>query len=107
LQCGYVLFTLALAVSALATPENGSQRSLDVDAVEFPDLFEGPERTLSLKFEAGEIDGGSLRAIPRAKLEAVLVYAQCEILSAIETATPKVPYWGVMEENTSAEGLTG
>jgi ornithine decarboxylase len=53
---------------------------------EYPELFEGPEKTLTLCFKQRRIDGKSLRLIPREAWAGVLKHAKCEIISEIHSA---------------------
>jgi len=72
---------------------------------DFPELFEGPEKTLSLCFKARRIANSTLRAIPREAWEKVLKHAKCEILSVIESA-PVELRTKKKEKATSSKGVT-
>jgi len=75
------------------------------------DVFEGPEKTLTLCFKQRKVPAGSLRFIPQEVWTEVLQHANCEILSSVES-TPVDPSRirsakGRMEKRVSTKGLTG
>lgn len=49
------------------------------------DIFEGPEKTLTLSFRSRKVEAGSLRRIPREAWEDVLQHARCQILSVVDS----------------------
>mmetsp|Transcript_83037 Transcript_83037/g.240248 ORF Transcript_83037/g.240248 Transcript_83037/m.240248 type:complete len:892 (+) Transcript_83037:172-2847(+) len=55
------------------------------------ELFEGPEKTLSLSFKARKIAAGSLRLIPQQEWEEILKHAKCEILSVVDSNPAVAP----------------
>ena len=55
------------------------------------DLFEGPEKTLTLCFRSRRLACKSLRLIPREEWSKVLEHAKCEILSECESAPAVAP----------------
>jgi len=58
---------------------------------EFSDIFEGPEKTLTLCFRSRRLAVKSLRLIPREEWAKVLQHAKCEILSECESAPVTSP----------------
>jgi len=56
---------------------------------DFPELFEGPEKTLSLCFKSKRLAVQSLRLVPQEAWSEILKHAKCTILSVVET-TPTV-----------------
>lgn len=77
------------------------------------DLFEGPEKTLTLCFKQRKVAAGSLRLIPQESWTEVLKHAKCEILSSVEstpldTSTSAVRLTkGGKQKKVSTNGLTG
>jgi len=60
-----------------------------VGSDDFPDLFEGPEKTLTLCFKSRRVAGHSLRLVPQEAWSEILKHAKCEILSVVDS-TPVV-----------------
>mmetsp|Transcript_5039 Transcript_5039/g.12325 ORF Transcript_5039/g.12325 Transcript_5039/m.12325 type:complete len:872 (-) Transcript_5039:46-2661(-) len=69
------------------------------------ELFEGPEKTLTLCFKSRRIASKSLRLIPQEAWENVLKHAKCEILSAVES-TPPVLASKNKEKVVASKGVT-
>lgn len=75
--------------------------------IEFPDLFEGPEKTLTLCFKSRRIATKSLRLIPQEEWSKVLEHAKCEILSAVESQPVELQTRTKRDKTVSTRGLTG
>mmetsp|Transcript_14631 Transcript_14631/g.32049 ORF Transcript_14631/g.32049 Transcript_14631/m.32049 type:complete len:830 (-) Transcript_14631:96-2585(-) len=68
-------------------------------------LFEGPEKTLTISFNASKISAQSLRAIPQEQWELVLKHARCEILSVVESSPVLLPD-GKKRAKVKTRGIT-
>jgi len=76
-------------------------------AVEFPELFEGPEKTLTLCFKSRRVAAKSLRLIPQEAWEKVLKHAKCEILSVVESQPVELQAKSKKDRVLSTKGVTG
>jgi len=63
---------------------------LPASTVDLPEIFEGPEKTLTLCFKSRHIATKSLRLIQQETWERVLKHAKCEILSVVHSL-PELP----------------
>lgn len=76
--------------------------------VDFPELFEGPEKTLTLCFKSRRITAKSLRLIPQETWAEVLKHAKVEILSAVESQPTELQGKSRKEKSVvSTKGVTG
>mmetsp|Transcript_157667 Transcript_157667/g.505596 ORF Transcript_157667/g.505596 Transcript_157667/m.505596 type:complete len:680 (+) Transcript_157667:62-2101(+) len=55
---------------------------------DFPELFEGPEKTLTLCFKPRRVSGHSLRLVPQEAWTEILKHAKCTILSRADSTPP-------------------
>jgi len=93
---------MALSGSEMAHPMG--------ESAEFPELFEGPEKTLTLCFKARKISAQSLRFIPKKDWDEILKHAACEILSVVDSTPPMALKRGDNKKSSraaSTRGLTG
>lgn len=74
---------------------------------DYPELFEGPEKTLTLCFKARRLAAKSLRLIPQEAWEQVLEHAKCQILSAIHSSPVELQSKGKKDKASSTKGITG
>eukprot|EP00401_Gymnodinium_catenatum_P025121 CAMPEP_0117485362 /NCGR_PEP_ID=MMETSP0784-20121206/14930_1 /TAXON_ID=39447 /ORGANISM="" /LENGTH=813 /DNA_ID=CAMNT_0005279955 /DNA_START=142 /DNA_END=2583 /DNA_ORIENTATION=- len=76
-------------------------------SVEPMDLFEGPEKTLSLCFKTKRMASGSLRLISRESWQEVLDHAKCQIVSQIDNAQDAASSRSKSKRGgTNSKGLT-
>lgn len=72
------------------------------------DVFEGPEKTLTLCFKKRKVAAGSLRVVPQDTWSQVLKHARCEILSSVESTPVSLSLSkNGKEKKASTKGLTG
>jgi len=71
------------------------------------DLFEGPEKTLTICFKKRKISAGSLRLIPRETWSQVLAHARCEILSVVDSIPLDLSLSSKGKKKTTTKGITG
>jgi len=74
-------------------------------SVESMDLFEGPEKTLTLCFKMARLAAGSLRLISKESWQEVLDHAKCQIISEIGNA-PVAANSKSKKGGTKTKGLT-
>lgn len=84
-----VLMTLKMVGGSVDSDPMAASPASNASADEF-ELFEGPEKTLTLSFKRRRMSVPSLRTIPQSTWEGILKHAKCEILSTVETSPPKV-----------------
>lgn len=96
-QCAMILDKGASAVAGMPAEE----------PMEFPELFEGPEKTLMLCFKPRHIAARSLRLIPEEAWSKVLEHAKCLILSAVESHPVELHSTKRHGKAMSTKGVTG
>lgn len=77
------------------------------ECVDFPELFEGPEKTLTLCFKSRRMACKSLRLIPQEAWSKVLEHAKCEILSVVESQPAELQAGSRKDKIVASRGVTG